>query len=687
MRIETPRDLENVASLDESLWVATSAPAGAFRCDPKFTSLLDTDGSGRICSDEVKRAILWTLGMLTDRTRLGEEIDSLPLTVINSALPEGDALVKSARYVLRVRGKRDAESIALADVRAFLEKLLQQPLNGDGVIVPEAANDPATADFIRDVQACTGGSPDRSGRQGVAMTDLDRFRDAVVDYLEWRERGRIREDAESNDVMPLGRETPVLYELYRQHADIADHFFLLCRAIGFEPRTAALAGCSEEDLRNLDLTRSDGLAACLGAAPIARPNAAGKLPLDGQGVNPVYRDWLRNLRERVLVPVLDDVPDVLAEEDWLRVKDRFQPYADYLGTRKGACVERLEPAKLERYRLGREDEAARAIVEADKKVARVLEGIVEVERLLLYHRYLMPFVNNFVSFSSLYSVRERAMFETGSAVIDGRWFELALKVDDVAAHQAAAKAGNIFSLYLEVTSEKNGNKFNVVVPATSGSRGNLCVGKRGVFFDIEGREYDARVTHIVENPISLREALVAPFVRLWNSIIGKIEALSESAEKDLRKSTDAVMQQPAQASPAGAAPGGLPGGPAALLVGLSVSAAAIGSAGAFITKTLSDMSRMQAFMGLAGAALVVGIPVTLVAVIKLRSQDLSSLLEGCGWAVNARMRFNRAQRRQFTRRSPYPANATGTPARRRRRILLTVLIIEVVMIALYLALV
>ncbi|MCK5528297.1 MAG: hypothetical protein KAI74_01325, partial [Kiritimatiellae bacterium] len=67
-----------------------------------------------------------------------------------------------------------------------------------------------------------------------------------------------------------------------------------------------------------------------------------------------------------------------------------------------------------------------------------------------------------------------------------------------------------------------------------------------------------------------------------------------------------------------------------------------------ITKTLSDLSPQQVLLGLLGAILFVSAPVVLLAIIKLNRQDLSSLLEGCGWAVNARMRFDRVQRRQFT---------------------------------------
>jgi hypothetical protein len=114
---------------------------------------------------------------------------------------------------------------------------------------------------------------------------------------------------------------------------------------------------------------------------------------------------------------------------------------------------------------------------------------------------------------------------------------------------------------------------------------------------------------------------------------------------------------------------------AGMLMGLSVSVAAIGSAFAFITKTLTSLSRGQVFLGVLGAAVVVMVPVSLIAILKLRRQDLSALLEGCGWAINARMRPTREQRRQFTVTPRFPAGAEGAPTRRLLYVLIAVVVV------------
>jgi hypothetical protein len=248
----------------------------------------------------------------------------------------------------------------------------------------------------------------------------------------------------------------------------------------------------------------------------------------------------------------------------------------------------------------------------------------------------------------------------GSAVMDGRCLSLAVKVENLAEHSAIAKASSLFVVYLEITGAAN-EKFLVAVPITSGTKGNLAVGKRGVFFDIHGKEYDAQVKQVIENPVSLREALGMPFVRLWRILEGRIETWSSSAEKGLETEFGKALPATATATAAPAAAQAAQRSPTGAFMGLAFVTAALGSAFAFITKTFSSMNRQHIMLSLAAAAGLVILPITLVAYLKLRRQDLSSLLEGCGWAINARMRLDRKQRRHFTRSYEYPKEAEGMP--------------------------
>jgi hypothetical protein len=663
LRIETAEDLKAVLTLDESLWVATSAPTDVFRCDSGFISLLDPDGSKRIHTDEMKRAIRWLLAVLADRSKLRERTNHVPLSSINIETPEGTEVAESAAYVLKTLGCEDESTISLKHVRKFLSKLKEQPLNGDGILVPTATDDPNAAELIRDVIATVGGETDASGSAGVSSDTLKQFREQVSACLVWRKQGVASDDQGAVAARPFGEGTDGMYGVFAQHAELVDHFFSLCRAVRFDPRTSERVRCPEATLNALDLSQPDDVKACLTHSPLATPNGDDRLPLVKEALNPLHAAWIATLRTQVLTPILGELGETLHVDQWRKVQQALQPYADYINGQKGTLVKSLSDEQLERYAVGGAYKEVERLITADKAVSDIVKGIHEVERLVLYHQHLMRLANNFVSFSELYHPPIRAMFEEGSVLLDGRWFDLALRVNDMARHSAIAKSSNIFTLYLEVKRKAPNASSIIAVPATAGSKGNLGVGKRGIFFDWAGQEHDAVVVKIIDNPISLQEALIAPFTRLSAFVLGKIEAMSGTMEKQLQKSTDALLQKPPPTAPAAAAPMGAAGGPAGMMVGLSLSAAAIGSAFAFITKTLAGLSSGQLVAGVLGAAVVVAVPVSLIAILKLRRQDLSSLLEGCGWAINARMRFDNTQRRSFTRREAYPLNATGTPQR------------------------
>jgi hypothetical protein len=225
------------------------------------------------------------------------------------------------------------------------------------------------------------------------------------------------------------------------------------------------------------------------------------------------------------------------------------------------------------------------------------------------------------------------------------------------------------------------DKYEVAVPVTSGGKGNLCVGKRGVFIDVQGRELDARTVQIIENPISISEALVSPFQRLGRLLTGKIEAMAAAAEKKLDKTATVAadqLQKGAAPAQAGAPAGGLLAG--GLLMGGGVAVAALASAVAFVVKTLHDVPPWKILVGVAAAILAVIVPTSAIGLIRLRRRDLSAILEGSGWAINSRMRLTLRQGRFFTQRPAFPKGAGGV--RRTRWWLIAILIVALVAIAL-----
>lgn len=663
--LETPADLRDALAIDDSFWAVTSAPTTAFDEDPAFLKYLDSDGNGRIRSDEVRAALRWLLARLADDAKVGAPSDDMPVASVASADDAGKAIHTTIAYVNEQAGRSDGV-IRLADVRAAMSSLQGKPLNGDGVLVPDAADTPELKAWIEAAVKATGGTPDISGKQGVSSDQIAAFKDAVHDFLAWKAQGA----ADNKETMPLGADTPDVYALYARHAEAIDRFFFLADFERFDPERAAKFIAAKSD--------TDTAAAALDSAPLARPAPDGSLPLDGSLVNPARRADVEALRNGLFGRVLGTKdPAAATEADWKKVKAALAPYGAYLAAKKGAIAEALPADMLPVWDKGDFADRAAKLQEEDKVVAQRVAAFADLEKLLLYHRRLPRFVNNYVALTQLYDPKQTALFERGRLLIDGRWFNLAIQIPDPAAHAAVAKNGGLYTMYLKIEPHEGaGAPFTVVVPATSGTRGNLAVGKRGVFFDLQNHEYDATIVSLVENPISLKEAILAPFQNIAKSVLGKIENMGAAASSKIEAAgTGAATDALDGKKPAAPAPAPAAGGPAGgMFMTISIAIAALGSAFAFLAKSVSEMSWTSRLVTLAVLLAVVFGPIVLAGVLKLMRQDLGPIIEGCGWAVNKSMRLTHRLRRQFTLRMPYPKEADGTPCKRFLAGLLTLLV-------------
>ncbi len=694
LRIDTAGDLAQILELDDSLWVATSAPICGLNCDREFLKLVDLDSNGRIRCDELRAAVRWLYKRLADRSRLAEGTDVVHLDALDREATESRRLRQTAEYVLEAIGAEERDRIALAQITDFEKGLSEQPINGDGVITPGVAGDEETAQFVRDVMSCTGGREDLTGRSGITAEQLERFLEQARAYLKWAAEGDLPADDSATEVMPLGKATPAAREAVEAIEGKVDAFFARCRIVRFDPVAAGHLAIAATPVRLDEEPHAESLNAILRRAPLAEPNPDGVLLLDGE-TNPLYAAALRKLREAAVRPTIGEDVRRLTEEAWQKVKQTLAPHRRWLAANPGPAVQGLGRERIRQCAERPHAERVRALLEADREAANRLAEARELRKLLLYHKHLLQLANNFVSFPDLYDPDRRAIFEMGSLVIDGRWFNFAVRVEDRPEHSKLTRTSRIFVMYVELARMDESDAVTVAVPATAGTIGNLCPGKRGIFYDTQGRHYDARVVQIIENPISFQEALLSPFVRLGRFVSGKIEAISGSAEKELEQRLgtvttkvqagvqEAVRRAPEAAEAAQAAPEQTAVAPAPaasagrrdLLLGASVSIAALSSAFAFITKSLQGVSALTILLALGIGVLIVLLPTAIVAGVKLHRRDMSAILEGCGWAINARMRLNRRQRRQFTHREPYPAGATGTPRSRLAWRLMTLLLV------------
>ncbi len=655
LEIATAQDLQRAAELEEAHWVATNAPIATIHSDATFLALLDSDHNGRITCHEVKDAIRWLFAMLTGPAGVATGSDTLALAAINADSAEGQQVLSAAGKMLERLGQSDVGEITLAQVRQTKADLDAMPVSEAGVVLPEAAKDADVRQFLTDVLATVGGAPHPSGRRGVGPAQLEAFLADAQALLTWRAQGEIPPGEAKTEIMPLGARTAEAYALLASLRGKIDQYFVQCEALSLEERFAQRMGWTEAELEGLDFDDPAVIEQVLTKAPLTKPRPGRELRFE-DSINPRYAGTLSQFRRQVVEVVVGESSATLTAGQWREVKAVFAPHQQWLAGKAGQAVEMLGAEAIAGYLEERYAEVVQRLIAESDETAFVMDNVRLTEKLLLYQAHLLDLANNFVGFPHLYDPKRRAMFEMGTLVMDGRRFNLAVRVDDRGAHAAVAKTSNMYLMYVEVAGPGADDTVDVAVPVTSGGKGNLCVGKRGVFYDLDGRECDARVAGIIDNPISVREALVSPFRRVGRLITGKIESIAARAEKKLDTRAGQALKQIAPGEEKAAAPKQAPSGAAVggMLAGAGLAVAALGSAAAYITKTLAETNPIAILIGVLAAVLVVMLPTSIIAMLKLRKRDLSAILEGSGWAINARMRLTRKLSRYFTQRPRYP---------------------------------
>jgi len=639
LRIQDAEDLEKIQVFDEVHWAATSIPTDSLNCDKAFTAYVDTDQNGRIRPAELKAAWSWLSQVLADRHRMSEGSDVLRLQDIEPDCPEGQKLHAAAKLILTNLNLPDKNEISLAQVRGMQSIMASAANNGDGIIPPEVTSDPDLAQFITSIMETVGSRTDACGKPGISEEELSKFFHEAEAYLAWQAQGEIPKGRASTEMMPWGIETRKAYDLVKSVEGKVDQFFAQCALVKFDQRARAQMQLREKELEEIDFTDTAKMINRLKDSPLASPNAEGLLNFEGE-INPHYVNSLLELKETVLNRALKKSIKGLNENEWRKVKNIFRSYRAWLKDKQGGPVEKLGQARLRSYLGGPYWAQARQLIKKDLAVAKDVNQIQNLEKLILYQRWLIVLANNFVSFADLYNPNARALFEMGTLVIAEREITFTMGVRDRQAHKKVSQRSLMYLLYVEVTGREDKDiTFEIVAPVTSGGAEGLCVGKRGIFFTVDGREWDAEVVDIVVNPITVWESVLAPFQKFADFVRKQTEKMTKSSEEKL-------VSTASSASASGTARD--------LMLGGGLAIAALGSSFAYITKALSGVKPGQVLIAVLGLAMVVLLPGIFAGFVKIRKRNMSGLLEAAAWAVNVHMRINTTMGRLFTHTPPLP---------------------------------
>lgn len=642
-------DLVNLHTLDQKLWVALACPVKGVELDARSLKLLDLDGDGRLRPPEILAAIAWLKDVLRDLGDLFNPSDEVPLASISPDTAAGRDILAGAKLILKNLGKPDAKSITLADVSSTEKIFAATKLNGDGIVPPESADDEETAKAITDIMAVMGSLPDRSGNAGIDQPRVDAFFEQARVYAGWADAA-----ATLAPVRTLGDATGAAVEALDAVRAKVNDYFARCRLASFDARAAVALNPSETELVALSARVLTNESEDVARLPLARIEAARALPL-GDGVNPAWVARIGNFARLTVAPVLGGARTSLTERDWETITAALAVYETWLLAKPAPDLAKLDGARI--MALAKGDARARVteLVTKDAAVAAESNQIDALEKLIRCRRDFVKLLKNFVNFAEFYG-KQKAIFQVGTLYLDARSCDLCLIVDDAGRHGLLASLSQAYLAYCECVRRTDKEKRFIVAAFTGGDTDNLMIGRNGVFYDRQGDDWDATITKIIENPISIRQAFWSPYKRFIRMIEEQVAKRAKAADEarstkaavaatEVAGGSDKKPEDEPKAAPVKEAPSPVeaPKEQKGMDVGtVAAIGVAVGGIAAFFSSILATFFGLGLWMplGILGLLLAISGPSMLVAWLKLRQRNIGPLLDANGWAVNALARIN-----------------------------------------------
>jgi hypothetical protein len=654
-------DLHALDQLDPKLWVALACPVKGLQLDERSLHLMDADGDDRIRVPEVIAAVQWAGRVLTSFDSLIKGGD-LPLASIDESTPEGKGIAASAREILANLGKAGQSTIAVADTMATAEVFAQTKYNGDGVVPVEMIDDADLRVVAERVMKHVGPTVDRSGKDGIDQAAIDKYFEDCTAYDTWWKEG----EANASTLLPLGERTPAAVTAMVAVRAKIDDYFARCRLAAFDPRSITAVNRQEDSYLALAATDLSVTAQEVAGFPLARIEAWRPLPLTAQaraggvveGLNPAWTTAIESFRLTCAQPILGGDATSLTEADWAKVQATLLANETWTGRMAGTDLEELGIAGVRATLAGSARAGLTALVQQDAAKAPEMEAISAVERLARYHRDLYQLLNNFVAFRDFYSRERPAVFQVGTLFLDGRSCDLCIRVEDADKHALLAGLSKNYLAYCDCRRE--GETMTIVAAFTDGDSDNLMVGRNGVFWDRQGRDWDATISKVVENPISIRQAFLSPYkkvIRLIEEQVAKRAAAGEAAA-DAKLSGTAAEVASADKKVAEAKKIDV-----GTVAALGVAVGAIGTALATIGAKLLGILVLpfwQVILALAAVVVLISTPAMIIAWLKLRQRNLGPILDANGWAVNGQVKMNVPFGASLTKVAEIPSGSTSS---------------------------
>lgn len=576
--LKNAEDITHLRELDLKLWTVLAMPTQGIFLDPKTIALLDGDTDGFIRPPEILAAADWICAQLSDLSLLMEEGDSVPLAAMKD-----DTIRSSARWLLDHIQKPDAASISAADIET--QKKFFAAATAD-YTAPVPAGDSDEAKLAHIINAAVAA-------QTASGTAQDSIQDAIQQsltgdakaFLAWQ--ASIQEEA----VLPLGAaQTEAAAAALATVKEKIEDYFLRCTLTEYAPDKAAALSAEQPVFQQLSTENICSENAALRALPLAAAAAGKPLPLE-TGINPAWKPALTTFTQAAVIPFFG-TKEALTEAEFTELVAKLAPYQERLHKKPAAPVTACSAAFLTELAEGRKDAEICKLIQYALTIETERGKLANVEKLVLLRRDFVTLLKNYISFSNFYEGKG-SVFQAGILYFDSRAANLCFELNNDARHGTLDTLSGAYLVYCDIT-RKGADPKKIVALFTNGDSDNIVVGRNGVFYDRTGKDWNAVITKVTANSISVRQAFFMPYKQLATMIESQIAARATAGEAKsaelLSKTAATVTTADKKTAPAAAQGTAVPGASKKLDLGtLALIGTALGGISALIGSILQAL--------------------------------------------------------------------------------------------------
>lgn len=627
VKITSGADIAHLGELDPKKWTVLSCPTTGLEIDEKSLKYIDTDNDGRIRVNDIVATAQWITAAIKDADMLTKGADSIELEQFNQEDANGVRLYNSAKQILANLGK-ESTTISLAETKDSTAIFAKTAFNGDGVITDLTTSDLDEKAAIAAAVASFGGVADRSGEKGVNAELIEKFYQAMADYTAWQ--------AAAVEA-PYGADTDKAIEAYNALDAKVKDYFVRAKLASFSPESVAKLDVQAALIETISADNLTGKTEEIAAYPLARLTGKAELAVD-VAINPAWAGQFATL-----MGIVKPKGKTITESDWAAIGAAFTAYSAWKAAKKGAEVEALGLDTINKLMADDKKQALLDLVAQDAALKEAAEGIDMVDKFLHIYRDFYRLLRNFVTFQDFYarSKKVKAVFQCGRLLIDQRECRMCMRVADMGKHNSMAAASGMYLIYCDCVTPTKSGKLTVVAAVTVGEISDLAVGKNAIFYDNDGLVWDAVITKIIDNPISVGQAFWSPYRRLATTIENLINKSAADKDAAMMKDLNTKVNTVPTTAPAAADAKAAPAQPfdigkfAGIFAAFGMALGMIGTALASLAKGIFALKWWQLIAAFVGIMLVISGPAMIMAWMKLRRRNIAPLLNANGWAINA----------------------------------------------------